>query len=139
MFNGGRSTELLRKVFDAGVGPAPIEEVAAIFEGLWEVKPDGPGTDLNVPVIVSDEMAVAALEDLAAEVRKRAPEHGGIGHNGPPHENATLIPSDRVSILRATEDAKLAVLSKDQMGIQAGLWMSSSRSWSNSAMAFSPK
>ena len=33
-FNGGRAPELLRKVFEADLGPTPIDEVAAMFEGL---------------------------------------------------------------------------------------------------------
>ena len=75
----------------------------------------------ELPADITNELALATLDDLAAEVQKRAPEHGGIGHNGPPDDKATLTSSDRVIILRATQDAKLALLSKDQPGIQAAL------------------
>ena len=33
-FNGGRAPALLKKTFEAGVGPAPIEDVASMFDGL---------------------------------------------------------------------------------------------------------
>lgn len=119
-FNGGRAPALLKKTFEAGVGPAPIEDVASMFDGLWELKPSEPVMP-ELPADITSELALTALDDLAAEVQKRAPEHGGIGHNGPPDDGATLTPSDRVIILRATQDAKLALLSKDQPGIQAAL------------------
>jgi LDH2 family malate/lactate/ureidoglycolate dehydrogenase len=58
---------------------------------------------------------------LAAEVHKRAPEHGGIGHNGPPADEATLTHDDLVLLAQTTEAAKLAVLSKNGSGIQAAV------------------
>jgi hypothetical protein len=109
-FSGGRAPDLLKAEFSAFL-PEPVTlEVAGLFEGLWERKP--PESVVDFEKQTPDERIatlVTILDELAEAVHKMLPTHGGIGHNGPPPmtEDETRI------VLRATAEARLAVLSSD--------------------------
>jgi|GEM_PF-4667767 len=113
-FDGGTAAHLLKVEFGNVVEELLLTEVAGLFEGLWEVLPAEPLLDLKnqTPAQRSATIAVA-LDELTEAVRRLAPQHGGIGHNGPPKDGPTITEDDQRVVLKASADAQLAVLSSD--------------------------
>lgn len=113
-FNGGTSADLMEAEFGDIVEEPLLTEAAGLFEGLWEVLPAEPLFDLESQTPAQRSATiVAALDDLTEVVRKLAPQHGGIGHNGPPEDSPPITEDDRRTVLKASTDARLAVLSSD--------------------------
>ncbi|WP_189048795.1 hypothetical protein [Aliidongia dinghuensis] len=113
-FDGGAAADLLKAEFARIVEEPLLTEVAGLFEGVWEVLPSEPPVDLETQTPAQrSETIIAALDDLAEAVRKLVPQHGGIGHNQPPEGDLALTQDDQRVILKASADARLAVLSSD--------------------------
>ena len=109
-FNGGQSLDLLKAEFSEFMPEPVILEVAGLFEGLWERNPPEPAVDFDRQT--PDERSAAlvtSLDELTETVHKMLPTHGGIGHNGPP----PITEDEKRIVLRATAEARLAVLSSD--------------------------
>jgi hypothetical protein len=117
--NGGRAPELLRKVFEEGVGRAPTDEVAALFEGLWEMKPEKPVVALTKTDV--EAAIAAALDAFEVQFRSLVPEHGGIGHNHPP-EDEPITPEEQVTVLRAIGDMRHAISSGADFAVLDTVW-----------------
>jgi hypothetical protein len=112
-------------MFRAAVALNVIEEVAAIFEGLWERRPDifeGAST----PADVSSAL-IATLDALEADVRKFSPENGGIVHNRPPEDELPITTEEQVVTLRAIEEMRLAVSSGSDHSVAEAAWHSISQ------------
>ncbi|WP_158921031.1 hypothetical protein [Acidisphaera sp. S103] len=119
-FNGGRATELLTKVFRPAVASNVIEEVAALFEGLWERRPEiSESASTHAEVLPA---LIATLDALEADVRKFSPEHGGIGHNRPPEDELPITSEGQVSTLQAIEEMRLAVSSGSDHSVVEAAW-----------------
>jgi hypothetical protein len=114
LFNGGTAADLMRAEFGGTVEQSLLTEVADLFEGLWEMLPADPLVDLKnqIPTQRSATIA-AALDDLADAVRNITRPPGGIGHNGPPEDDASISEDDQRLVLKASADARLAVMSSD--------------------------
>ena len=120
-FNGGRAPELLKKIFEAGAGPAPIEEVADMFGGLWEVKQlEESVTTYATAEDIRAAIAVA-LDSFEARFQALTPEHGGMGHNGPPEDEPVTF-EEKVTVLKAVSDMRLAVSSGDDPSVLDAVW-----------------
>lgn len=119
-FNGGRAPELLRNEFGGNVSGEAIAAVAAVFDGLWEWKPEQPAVTHTTPEDVQVAIA-AALDAFENRFRAMTPDHGGIGHNGPP-ENESVTPREKVFVLKAVSDMRLAVASGSAPSTLDTLW-----------------
>lgn len=120
-FSGGRAPELLRAEFRENVTADAVSAVATVFEGLWEWKPEEPATTFST----SEDVRAAITGALDAfEARFKAmttPEHGGMGHNGPP-EDEPVTSEEKVVVLRAVSDLRMAVSSGSGQSILAAVW-----------------
>lgn len=128
-FSGGTSRDLLKAEFGNIVEDAVLTEVAKLFPNLWEVRSPEPPVDLGnqTPEQLSATIA-AALDELADLVRKLAPQHGGMGHNGPPDDGRPITEDEQRIVLKASEDARVAVLSSD--------YSTASAAWETAGPAF---
>jgi hypothetical protein len=118
-FNGGTAADMLRTEFGGIVEQPLLTEVADLFEGLWEVLPADPLIDLeNQSPAQRSATIVAALDDFADVVRTMARPPGGIGHNGPPEDDASLSEDDQLLVLKANADARLAVMSSNYDAVE---------------------
>jgi hypothetical protein len=109
-FSGGQAPDLLKAEFAEFVAEQVILEVAGLFEGLWQRMPSEPFVDFDKQTPEEQiTTLVSNLDELTEIIHKMLPAHGGIGHNGSPPitEDETRI------VLRATAEARLAVLSSD--------------------------
>jgi len=100
--------------------PCVLMQVATIFEGLWEPLLDEPTVNLEAQTPSERSVfLVEALDELALKVMKLTPEHGGIGHNMPPEDIRVITEEEKVIILRAAAETRLAVLSRDYSSASA--------------------
>lgn len=119
-FNGGTAADLLKAEFGNLVEAPPIAEVARLFPDLWEMLPPEPLVDLENQTPAERSATIAAtLDELAGAVRTLAPQHGGMGHNGPPEDGPSMTEDEQRVVLKATENARLAVLSSDYSAANA--------------------
>lgn len=120
-FNGGRAPELLKKTFEAGVGPALIEAVSAMFDGLWVLKP--PKQPVTSYATAEDVRAAisGALDAFGARFREMTPEHGGIGHNGP-SEDEPVTADEKAVVLRSVAAMRLAISSGGDPSVLDAVW-----------------
>ena len=113
-FSGRRAVDLLTAEFAEIVPEQQIADVAALFDEWWELVTNESIADLTrQPSEQRTSTIVAALDEFADAVQKLAPEHGGIGHNGPPEDVPSITEDERRTILRATAATRIAVLSSD--------------------------
>ncbi len=119
-FSGGRSADLLKAEFKDIVPDDVLMQVAVIFEGLWVPIPNEPVVNLEVQTSSERPASIVkALDELAVVVGKLMPEHGGIGHNMPPEDIPVITEEEKVIVLRATAETRLAVLSGDYSSASA--------------------
>jgi hypothetical protein len=119
-FSGGQSADLLKAEFKDIVRDDVLMQIAVIFEGLWEPIPDEPVVNLEAQTSSERTTSIVeALDELAAVVAKLMPEHGGIGHNMPPADIPAITEEEKVVVLRATAETRLAVLSGDYSSASA--------------------
>lgn len=119
-FNGGRAPELLRAEFGKNVTADAISAVAAVFEGLWEWKPDEPAATYATTEDVKAAIT-GALDVFEARFRAMTPEHGGMGHNGPP-EDEPVTSEEKVVVLKAVSNLRMAVLSGSDVSVLEAVW-----------------
>lgn len=119
-FKGGSSRDLLKAEFGNIVEDVALAEVARLFPNLWEVRPPEPPVDQGNQTLEQMSATIAvALDELADVMRKLAPQHGGMGHNGPPDDGRLITEDERRIVLKASEDARVAVLSSDYSAASA--------------------
>jgi hypothetical protein len=110
LFHGGRSHDLLKAEFAELVPEPMILDVAGLFDGLWQRFPPETFVDFARQTPEEREATLVSLiDDLTEQVRQKRLMHGGMGHNGPP----PMTEDETNVVLRATADARLAVLSSD--------------------------
>ena len=120
-FTGGRASELLKAVFEVGVGETPIEQVAAIFDGLWESK--SPKHRITNYATAGDVLAAisGAVDAFEARLLAITPKHGGMGHNGPP-EDEPLTADEKARVFEATATMRLTVSTGDDPAVLDAIW-----------------
>lgn len=118
-FNGGRASEMLVSLFGTTVAANLIDEVAALFEGLWERR--AGASQVSSTFADAQSALVATLDLLGADIEKFSPQYGGIGHNQPDDE-LPLTRDEQASTLRAIEEMRLAVLSGSDYSVLDDAW-----------------
>jgi hypothetical protein len=119
-FNGGRAPELLTERFRQAVSSSVIAEVADIFDGLWERRTDQPEV-LSAEADIRSAI-LSRLDRLEAEIGKLKPEHGGLGHNGPPEDELPITLEEQATTLRAIADMRMAVSSGADYSVIDTAW-----------------
>lgn len=121
-FNGDRASELLVSRFSTTVAANLIDEVAALFEGLWERR--AGASQVSSTFADAQSALVATLELLRADIEKFSPQYGGIGHNQPPDDELPITRDEQANTLRAIEEMRLEVLSGPDYLVLDATWHS---------------
>lgn len=118
--NGGRASELLVSFFGTTAAANLIDEVAALFEGLWERR--AGASQVSSTLADAQSALVATLDLLRADIEKFSPQYGGIGHNQPPDDELPITRDEQASTLRAIDEMRLAVLSGSDYSVLDDAW-----------------
>lgn len=119
-FNGGRASELLVGLFGTNVAANLIDEIAPLFEGLWERR--AGASQVSSTSADAQSALVATLDALRADIEKFSPQHGGIGHNQPPEDELPITRDEQASTLLAIEEMRLAVSSGSDYSVLDDAW-----------------
>lgn len=123
-FYGGRALDLLTAVFQVGVGPGPIQDVAAMFDGLWEMNQTGERAapdPAHITAAIANELGA-----LESSLEALAPQHGGIGHNGPRGDELPITRAERGIVLNAVSEMRLALASQADPSVLDSAWSATS-------------
>lgn len=126
--SGGRpAAEFLAPMFTGAGGQGLIVEVAGFLPGLWVPRAPSSRSELASTREDYSALLLELLEALSADIRRLAARRVGRGHNaspeglvetdGLPDEFLQITDLERETVLRATNDARLAVLSKNLSAI----------------------